>query len=1026
MKTTLEHVEIVEYHEDLAKGIAKMWNESRENWGGDSTVTTEQDVKDKESNSTNIHLFLAMVGDEVAGYCGLSEYREDQGALYIPLLNVHPKFQGLKIGKQLVLKAVEKTVELKWPRLDLFTWPGNTKAVPLYKKCGFFWEDRDDTVHLMNFIPMVLQIDLLKPFFNKYDWYTTSQRLIEIKPDVLKVNDHSYYEYRWEVGEEFVRIQFERTGRGIRLIETNDLLVGMNIPDFKLLEKEEHFVTYQVENRKEMPLEISLSGIKSSTVDHDFHETISVATVWKGTFPVKVSMTNNEPSPWKTHPTVGANIEINGEEIPFKMGVFPKKTGKLQLRAVKKNWRPKGRGTLFLDLESQVEEDTTWIINLPENKIVKWASCEVKERIGAKDRLSIPIPIQLVQNGHLSEEISVTVVRSNGELTFFTTRMSIAFPGFGAKFGAETEEHWIGFNGPHFVEIEKRNHVVKIGSTTSMRDPITFFTPKFGKPYSEEFSKKEAKSIEFIELPEALVMKTTLDSHTFPSMLLNTYYKIYGDGLVEIKHEVVNTGDENKTKLSLIQPVFTTFEGMAIPQKEGVLIGNESLVPFMDYIHDKYISERWMFTSSSKGDTIGVSWPHNARARKDDWRMAFEYEMDMIQPSEEICLGPIQVGVNTSNHWSKWRELVMGDEVGEVKELPLYSLEKAEGDVVSSVGDSMDYSFKSLLSPYIHGNLSVRYEKEAYSINILKEEAVTEVNFELEHGNPGVKWVYGEFKSQSQQAKVETLQLVHGNCEVKVEENDGIWSVENGILSFHASSDYYPGIYSLKINGKEALDHQYPTPGPRAWWNPWGGGIGYSFQNVSAYSKLKESTVIDPVTKLDQHGHTWTGVCLTTEFKEHEKMKGITLRQYALTLPEVPVLAIYAEIHQYSGRTFSKELLDLEAFFKQGDKLSSSYAKLPTNGIFHKYYAGSEEIVLRDTPFVTIGSDRHQDEIVFVHPNTRKLSEAYLNQDVLLIASTNEWSAATGETVTIQPSILFQGEAKNIQSIKSLQNIKFI
>ncbi len=1026
MKTSLEQVKIVEYHEGLAKGIAKMWNESRENWGGDSTVTTEQDVKDKESNSTNLHLFLAMVGDEVAGYCGLSEYREDQGALYIPLLNVHPKFQGLKIGKQLVLKAVDKTVELKWPRLDLFTWPGNTKAVPLYKKCGFFWEDRDDTVHLMNFIPTVLQIDLLKPFFKKHDWYKTSQRLIEINPDALKDKDHTYYEYKWEAEEEFVRIQFERTGRGIRLIETNDLLVEMKLPDFKILETEEHFVTYHLENRKENPVEVSLTGIKSSIVEHDFNETILVDTVWKGTYPVKVSMPKGEPGPWKTHPTVGASIRFKDEIIPLKMGIYPKQAGKLHLRAVKNSWRPSNKGTLFLDLESQVDEDTTWTMNLPQNKIVKWEMTEVKERICRKGRVSIPIPIQLLKNGHLSEEISVTVEKSNGETTCFSTRLIIALPGFGAKFGGETDEHWVGYNGTHYVEIEKRNHIAKIGSTVFTRDPITFFTPKFGKPYSEEFSKKEATSIEFIELSEGLVIKTTLESDAFPSILLNTYYKIYGDGLVEIKHEVVNTGDENKTKLSLIQPVFTTFEGMAIPQKEGVLIGNESLVPFMDYIHDKDISERWMFTTSSKGDSIGLSWPQNACARKDDWRMAFEYKMDIIQPREEVCLGPIQVGVNTSNHWSNWRELVMEDEVGEVKELPLYSLEKAEGDVVSSIGDSVDYSFKSMLSPYIHGNLSVRYEKEAYTINILKEEAVTKVNFELEHRNPGVKWVSGEFKSQSQQAKVETLQLVHGTSEVKVEENDGIWSVMNGILSFHASSDYYPGVYSLKINGKEFLDHQYPTPGPRAWWNPWGGGIGYSFQNVSAYSKLKESTVIDPVTKLDQHGHAWTGICLTTEFKEHEKMKGITLRQYALTLPEVPVFAIYAEIHQESGRTFSKELLDLEAFFKHGDTLSSSYAKLPTDGIFHKYYAGSEELVLKDTPFLTIGSDGHQDEIVFVHPNRRKLSEAYLNQDALLVASTNEWSAATSDIVTIQPSILYLGEAKNKQSIKSLQNIKFI
>lgn len=144
-------IKIVEYSHDLAAAVAEMWNHSRQGWGGGNDITTEENVRQQEENSINLNTYLAMEGDQVVGYCGLSEYREDQGALYIALLNVRDDYHGKKIGKQLVLKAIERTIQLKWPRLDLYTWAGNTKAVPLYKKCGFFWEERDDTVHLMNF-----------------------------------------------------------------------------------------------------------------------------------------------------------------------------------------------------------------------------------------------------------------------------------------------------------------------------------------------------------------------------------------------------------------------------------------------------------------------------------------------------------------------------------------------------------------------------------------------------------------------------------------------------------------------------------------------------------------------------------------------------------------------------------------------------------------------------------------------------------------------------------------------------------
>ncbi|MFI8687102.1 GNAT family N-acetyltransferase [Rossellomorea sp. NPDC077527] len=1025
MKTTLEQVKIVEYHEGLAKGISKMWNESRENWGGDSTVTTEQDVKNKEANSTNLHLFIALVGEEVAGYCGLSEYREDKGALYIPLLNVHPKFQGLKIGKKLVLKAIEKTVELKWPRLDLFTWPGNTKAVPLYKKCGFFWEDRDDTVHLMNFIPLVLQIDFLKPFFQKHDWYSTSQRVIEIKPDGIKDKDHTYYEYKWEAGEEFVRIQFERTGRGIRLIETQDLFIEMNVPEFKLIENTDHYIKYYVENRTEKPMEITLIGESSPIANHEFEETILVESNWTGNFPSRVSMPDSDPGPWKTHPTINTELKINNRSIPLKIGVFPKQAGKINLRTVKKNWRPLCNGTLYLDLESQVKENTTWTVRLPSNTVLHWGKSEVVVNIEGNGRMSVPIPVQLIKNGFLTEEIVVTCKCEDGSSSSFSSILRMAFPGYGAKFGAETDGHWFGYNGPHYVEIEKRNHIVKIGSTAYTRDPITFLTPKFGKPYSEEFSKREASSIEYIDLPEALVIKTTLESEAFEFIMLNTYFKIFGDGLVEVKHEVVNKGQKDKKKLSLIQPVFTSLEGLHIPQNNGVMIANESLVPFVDYINDNAISERWIFFGKPNGDTLGLAWTEEATARKDDWRMALEYEVDLIRSYEELCLGPIQIGINTSNHWSKWRELVSVADECELEELPLYTFEKEKGDVVSTVNEKVNYSFQSRMTPYLHGRLAVHEEDNTIVKDVQKDEGHTNLFVQLEHRSAGVKWISSEFTSKSQKAKLDSLQFVQGKRDVEIELQGDIWSVDNGGISFHASSAYYPGIYSMQHNGIEALDHQYPEPGPRAWWNPWGGGISYSFENISAYSMLKEKTRIEPVTKVDQYGHTWSGICITTEFKKHEKMKGVTLRQYALTLPEVPVLSVYAEIHQNSGRTFDRDPLNLDACFKLGKTLQSSYVSLETDGIFHKYYAGWEEFVLRDSPYAMLGSDDYEDIITVVHPTNRKSSDAYVNQDVLLVSSTSKWSAATGETTKIEPTTLFYGKGRGSHSLKAIQNIRF-
>lgn len=138
----IEQIRIIEYDPSYAAALADMWNRSNESWGGGTNQRTEDTVRREMESSSNLNAFLAVHENEVVGFCSFAHYRYDENALYVPLLNVRPDYHGYKVGRNLILNAVRKTVEAGWPRLDLFTWAGNTKAVPMYKKCGFFWEKK--------------------------------------------------------------------------------------------------------------------------------------------------------------------------------------------------------------------------------------------------------------------------------------------------------------------------------------------------------------------------------------------------------------------------------------------------------------------------------------------------------------------------------------------------------------------------------------------------------------------------------------------------------------------------------------------------------------------------------------------------------------------------------------------------------------------------------------------------------------------------------------------------------------------
>ena len=167
-----------QYTDADAAGVAKMWNESNEGWPGGFLPFidfTAERIREKMRESDYIALFIALLGDEVVGYCSLAERSSDRNVSYIPLLNAHPKHHGKKIGKRTVLAAVLESIKRGFDRLDLHTWAGNTKAVPLYKKTGFFWVP-DTDVYMQNFMPLVFQNHIARRFFDKHDWYATQIR----------------------------------------------------------------------------------------------------------------------------------------------------------------------------------------------------------------------------------------------------------------------------------------------------------------------------------------------------------------------------------------------------------------------------------------------------------------------------------------------------------------------------------------------------------------------------------------------------------------------------------------------------------------------------------------------------------------------------------------------------------------------------------------------------------------------------------------------------------------------------------
>lgn len=234
---------IIEYSPSLAAKAADMFNAFNEIWPGGfrgGMLFNEQRVKDWLDKTSAIADLIAVdpAGDPV-GYCGLYPHPRDAHAAYISILGVHPRVLQKKFGKRLLLKALEIAAEKGIQRVDLRTWSGNLKAVPLYKKVGFFWMPNTGC-YMQDFIPGLFQNPLAKEWFTIHpDWYSCFDRELEQAPDEYMKDGMEIYPYTFTAGGDTLSVTVDRYGWGIsgieRVVEGKKLAITTTLLSHEIL-----------------------------------------------------------------------------------------------------------------------------------------------------------------------------------------------------------------------------------------------------------------------------------------------------------------------------------------------------------------------------------------------------------------------------------------------------------------------------------------------------------------------------------------------------------------------------------------------------------------------------------------------------------------------------------------------------------------------------------------------------------------------------------------------------------------------
>ncbi|WP_036698741.1 GNAT family N-acetyltransferase [Paenibacillus taiwanensis] len=1028
------HIDIVNYHPDYGDSIAEMWNRSQSEWGGGTSVMTGTQVRQNEAASDSLVVFLALSDDEVVGYCSVSEYREDTGALYIQLLNVRPDYHGRKVGKMLVLRAVEETIRRGWPRIDLYTWDANMKAVPLYKRCGFFWEDREDTTHFMNFIPLVVNCEAIAPYMEGIDWYADSTRAIEVVRDGLVDNGFHTYTYAWQNKGQALRVDIERRGRGICLIETEDYLLSAVAEQAEPVFGKEYTVQYRIINKSGKPLHLHFTGESDRNVRFDWEQSVEVTHEQLLTARFLVDVIDKEQSEWRTCPTVRAKVLINGLAAVIQVGIVPKFPAALALKVPNEIYALGGQYDMYVDIENHFPVPASFTFELAPTSWLEMKQLSYTVELKQKERASLPFSFRLLDYGFLSQQLKVVAVTASGDEVTFSRRIGGGFNGPGGMCYGETDTAYLAMNGKYWLEYEKENNQLHVHCLGRNSTQIALFHPKVGKPYSGEFSKKQPEQMKWKQERGAVGFQHTYRSGEFAQLLLHTHAMLYADGTIKLWQELENDSlTATSEQMWVTQRIRKDLYRSVLPYNGRIVEMTDSHGDDYDYWDGDKITEPWIFARGD-GPSCGICWSNTHHMNLQGWAIEFETNMGVLQPGSTRRSEDLILTVGGFDDWQDFRSYALKrTKTDQPTQVERHITLTANGGNPFVQPDAHNVSalLRDAKQNAWEGTVSAGYasnEQDAVVVTTvsLNDEAV-EVPLELARPDLTVDTlcVKASLGSYTELHQRTLFTIAAHDVTITSTQNDGstIYEASNGPVRIQVDADYYPGLCSLAVHGQEWLASGYPVYGAKSWWNPWIGGMTEALDELGPLSVLKEERSVTSARLTDSAGNVWSGLRVRLSVHKHVKYRGLTWDSYYLMLPGVPMLAYVTDIHQHTGTYLACPQTATEIFLNlpQGWLQTSNADGQPLH-----YSLGEGELTVGEYRHYALGSKASRDVLQLIMDESLIQPHLYTNKDVSGLSLYRDLALPHGSITRSAPTFMvFTGDVLPHESLHELRGITF-
>jgi hypothetical protein len=838
------------------------------------------------------------------------QHPEEAAVRYISTLNVPPAFQNKSLARKFLTHFVERTAAEGAVRLDLNTWSGNIKAVPLYKKCGFMWRP-GTSVRMNNFIPAILNMPLAQSFFQKHDWYRSYQRELTQAEDDERWQGMDVYTYHFAAEGDELTVWIDPESRTVMGIETNELIAAALTDDSRPPRGLPTTIRWQLRNKRAMPLQVSLFASGTEHLKLDYRATFQLAEGESLTLeaPVQVTLSAPELDPDKPVPALRTLMVLDGKVLELGAGLRPRAAVEISTEPGYFTLTPGVPEKVQLQLKSNLLVDAVVTVGVVPAEGLSGDWTQQTITLPAGDYVGLPITLSAERAGIYQLPMALAV-ELNGETLLLPPKPYAVFVlPMGGVLGAQVGDTVRIENEMARLVLLKDEAAIKIYDRLSgelLVEHIGYAAPPV-RP-SEFWNGPYDLSIE--QSGDKVVATTSMASQEYPGFVMRKHVTVNASSTFTIDYNFENLGvvprtlhlhgwvegDQSRSLLTL--PLAAGLARASWENFPGIT-GDEFNKP-------ENFAEPWAALEFAQA-TVGVIWGQDMA--EIEWSM-FSTHPYTCAPQSRTHPQSMHIYVGDGG-WQAVQRLarrLRGQQTERQVVEPRSVLTARVEPVVVTASDTAQATLvvEHLMNRAIDGTATLTLPKgwhadvttfNLHDVNWQQPRRST-VHFTTDLPGATSGRLVLNTTDRDLEVDVPLIRLGDGSS-VEVLENEQagqrVLTIDNGRLQLDVTPDFGGTVTGLREGDTNHLLSAFPEARPFGWMSPWFGGLQPVMVPKGVWDfpgKLsKEKFAAEPVTSIDSAGIVWSGVRQRTTITR-EEFRGLVLEIDAVTVGGSPVVKL--------------------------------------------------------------------------------------------------------------------------------------